>query len=65
MAESTRLVFSPQFTPEELSQWLGQTLRDIDFQPLKGISVELANIGSIGMYAEAGTGFEKGWGNNR
>jgi len=50
MAESTRLVFSQQFTPEELAQWLGQTLKDIDFQPLKGISVELANIGSIGNY---------------
>jgi len=37
--ESTRLVFSPQFTPEELAQWLGQTLRDIDFQPLKDANI--------------------------
>ena len=63
--ESTRLVFSPQFTPEELAQWLGQTLRDIDFQPLKGTSVELANVGSIRMYAEAGAGFEKGVGSQQ
>ena len=47
MAESTGLVFNPQFTPEELAQWLGQTLRDIDFQPLKGLSVELAIMDSI------------------
>jgi len=58
-------VFSPQFTPEELAQWLGQTLRDIDFQPLKGTSVELANVGSIRMYAEAGAGFEKGVGSQQ
>jgi len=63
--ESIRLVFSPQLTPEELAQWLGQTLRDIDFQPLKGTSVELANVGSIRMYAEAGAGFEKGVGSQQ
>ena len=49
MAESTGLVFNPQFTPEELAQWLGQTLKDIDFQPLKGLSVELAIMDSIKM----------------
>ena len=38
------LVFNPHFTPEELAQWLGRTLRDIDFQPIKGLSVELAII---------------------
>ena len=47
MAESTGLVFNPHFTPEELAQWLGQTLKDVDFQPLKGLSVELAIMGSI------------------
>ena len=47
MAESAGLVFNPHFTPEELAKWLGQTLRDIDFQPLKGLSVELAIMGSI------------------
>lgn len=39
MAESTGLVFNPHFTPEELAQWLGQTLRDIDFQPLKDANI--------------------------
>ena len=47
MAESTGLVFNPYFTPEELAQWLGQTLRDIDFQPLNGLSVKLDIMGSI------------------
>jgi hypothetical protein len=35
-------MFSQEFTPEELASWLEQRQSNINFQPLKGVSMKLA-----------------------